>query len=60
MAGTRDKMIHHYFGVDLNVVWKTITEDIPSLKPMLLEILNDIDEYKKQGTSKDAKGKPGK
>jgi uncharacterized protein with HEPN domain len=31
MAGTRDKIIHHYSGVDLNVIWKTITEDIPLL-----------------------------
>jgi uncharacterized protein with HEPN domain len=42
MAGTRDKIIHHYFGVDLKVVWKTITEDIPLLKPMIRGILNDI------------------
>jgi len=42
MAGTRDKIIHHYFGVDLKVVWKTITEDIPPLKAMIRDILNDI------------------
>lgn len=44
MAGTRDKIIHHYSGVDLNVIWKTITEDIPLLKPMLQVIINDISE----------------
>ena len=48
MAGTRDKVIHHYFGVDLKVVWKTITEDIPSIKPKLQEILNEIDENSQQ------------
>lgn len=53
MAGTREKMIHHYFGVDLKVVWKTITEDIPSLKPLIREMLNDIEKYRQQATSKD-------
>lgn len=53
MAGTRDKMIHHYFGVDLKVVWKTIKEDIPSLKPLIRKMLNDIDKYRQQETSKD-------
>jgi uncharacterized protein with HEPN domain len=42
MAGTRDKVIHHYFGVDLKVVWKTVTDDIPFIKPMIRGILNDI------------------
>jgi uncharacterized protein with HEPN domain len=31
----RDKLIHHYFGVDLNVVWKTVTEDVPALIPLV-------------------------
>ena len=38
IIGTRDKMIHHYFGVDLNVVWRIIKEDIPMLKKQILEI----------------------
>jgi uncharacterized protein with HEPN domain len=32
MAGMRDKLIHDYFGVDLDAVWKTVEKDIPSLK----------------------------
>src|SRR5437773_1175564 len=27
----RDKMAHHYFRVDLDIVWRTVTEDIPKL-----------------------------
>jgi len=42
MAGMRDKMIHHYFGVDYLVVWKTISEDIPLIKPIIKGILNNI------------------
>jgi uncharacterized protein with HEPN domain len=39
MAGTRDKLVHEYFGVNLVVIWKTETEDIPSLIPLLQQIV---------------------
>ena len=32
IIGMRDKLIHEYFGVDLNVVWSTINEELPKLK----------------------------
>jgi len=32
MAGMRDKIIHEYFGVDLDIVWKTIKTRFPNLK----------------------------
>jgi uncharacterized protein with HEPN domain len=38
MAGMRDKLIHDYIGVDTDVIWKTIKEDLPGLKNMLEEI----------------------
>ena len=41
IAGTRDRLIHHYFGVDLEVVWKTVQEDLPRLRPVLQQILAD-------------------
>lgn len=28
----RDKLIHAYFGVDVSVVWMTVTSDLPDLK----------------------------
>lgn len=42
MTGTRDKVIHGYFGIDLEVVWSTINEDIPSVKPLIEKILGEI------------------
>ena len=32
MAGMRDKLIHEYFGVNHQVLWKTAQEDIPPLR----------------------------
>jgi uncharacterized protein with HEPN domain len=32
MSGMRDKLIHEYSGVDLEVLWKTITDDLPPLR----------------------------
>lgn len=31
MAGIRDKLIHDYISVNLEVVWKTVAEDLPGL-----------------------------
>jgi uncharacterized protein with HEPN domain len=35
VAGFRDIAIHDYFGVDLEIVWKILTEGIVSIKPSL-------------------------
>lgn len=32
IAGMRDKLIHDYLGVDFEVVWRTIKEDVPMLE----------------------------
>lgn len=39
MARMRNKLIHAYFGVDLQVVWRTLNEDIPQLKKKLETLL---------------------
>jgi uncharacterized protein with HEPN domain len=30
-ARTRDRLIHHYFDIDLDVLWQTVTVDLPQL-----------------------------
>lgn len=39
MAGMRDVLIHHYFGVDLEIVWRTATEVLPDLVLQVERIL---------------------
>ncbi len=41
IAGMRDKLIHAYFGVDIEAVWDTIMKDIPSLKEKLQKIVKE-------------------
>jgi len=31
MAGLRDRLIHGYFDVNLDIVWETVMQDLPSL-----------------------------
>jgi uncharacterized protein with HEPN domain len=37
IVGMRDKLIHDYTGVDLNIVWESATVDIPELLKNLTE-----------------------
>jgi|SRR3989344_1830857 len=45
IAGMRDKIIHNYFGVDLETVWKVIGSDISKLKRSIEEILEKEGEW---------------
>lgn len=44
MAGMRDKLIHAYFGVNLEVVWQTIKSRLPKMKTLINEVLEKMNE----------------
>ena len=35
----RDKLIHEYFGVNLDLVWETVKKNIPELEKQISEML---------------------
>ncbi len=42
MAKMRDKVAHFYFGIDYEIVWKTVKESLPLIKPEVERMLNDL------------------
>lgn len=44
MAKTRDKIIHFYFGVDYEIVWRVVKERLPKIKLLLEKMLNEMKE----------------
>ncbi|OHD54913.1 MAG: hypothetical protein A2Y33_16210 [Spirochaetes bacterium GWF1_51_8] len=41
LAGMRDKLIHHYFGIDYEMVWDAIKRKMPELKVKIMFILKN-------------------
>jgi uncharacterized protein with HEPN domain len=41
IAGTRDRLIHHYFQVDYKIVWNIIQVELPPLEKAMQDILKD-------------------
>ncbi len=39
MAGLRDIIVHQYFGIKLDVIWKVIQQDLPRVEHLIREIL---------------------
>ena len=42
VAGMRDKLAHQYWRTDVEVVWKTVQEDVPKLKKIITSIIEDL------------------
>jgi len=44
IAGMRDKLIHHYFGIDMSIVWEVSKKDLPKLKKQISKILKSLEK----------------
>src|SRR5688572_394475 len=42
IAGMRDKLIHQYFGVNLETIWFTIKNQLPSLRKEIIKIRKSL------------------
>lgn len=43
IAGMRDKLVHHYFGVDWEVVWIVLVEKIPPLREDVKGLIDEVE-----------------
>lgn len=44
IIGMRNKVVHEYFGIDEEILWKTIQEDLPVFKKQIAKLLRDAKE----------------
>lgn len=42
MAGMRDKLIHEYFGIDIEILWKVAKDELPPLKSLIQDVLKNM------------------
>lgn len=46
MISMRNKLIHEYFGIDLEILWKVVTEEAPSLREPIETMLRSLDSFR--------------
>lgn len=42
IIGMRHILVHEYFGVDFDLIWQVIINDLPALKAKILNVINII------------------
>ena len=42
IVGTRNRLIHGYFEIDLDIVWAIVEQDLPDLVPRLERIIDEL------------------
>lgn len=43
MAGMRDRLSHKYDDINLELVWETVKERIPEVKPKIKQLISDLE-----------------
>jgi uncharacterized protein with HEPN domain len=43
MAGMRDKLVHDYFGVDLELVWDVVASELPQARERIVVLLQELE-----------------
>lgn len=43
MAGMRDKLIHDYLGVDLNLVWDVVASELPATRERIVALIEELE-----------------
>jgi len=43
MAGLRDKLVHDYFGVDLDLVWDVVASELPNARTRITTLLDELE-----------------
>jgi uncharacterized protein with HEPN domain len=44
MAGVRDRLIHHYFGVNLDIARDIAKNEIPGIEPQITKIMAECEK----------------
>ena len=44
MAGTRDRLTHNYFGINQEIVWQIVEQDLPGLKSQIEQMIRAFPE----------------
>lgn len=42
IKGMRNKVVHEYFGIDEEILWKTIQDDLPIFKKQVAKLLKSV------------------
>lgn len=44
ISDMRNELIHHYFGIDLHIVWKVVQNDLPDFKKQVEDIIRKLEK----------------